>query len=153
MINGQSEKQISQPKKQAKLHFLWPNSQEPRVQLIEQWKQLICSRDVLHSKQVSMSNSTFLQPSKHNLKTKYNFWCVYFTCYGVLIQLCRTLCDPMDRSPSGSSVHRHSPGKNTGVGCHALSRGSSKTRNWTQVSHIVGGFFTVCATRESIFIL
>ena len=120
MINGQSEKQISQPKKQAKLHFLWPNSQEPRVQLIEQWKQLICSRDVLHSKQVSMSNSTFLQLSKHNLKTKYNFWCVYFTCYGVLIQLCRTLCDPMDRSPSGSSVHRHSPGKNSGVGFHAL---------------------------------
>ena len=31
-----------------------------------------------------------------------------------------TLCDPMDCSPPGSSVHRDSPGKNTGVGCHAL---------------------------------
>ena len=35
-------------------------------------------------------------------------------------QLCQTLCDPMDCSPQGSSVHGDSPGKNTGVGCHAL---------------------------------
>ena len=38
-------------------------------------------------------------------------------------QLCPTLCDPMDCSPSGSSVHGDSPGKNTGVGCHVLSPG------------------------------
>ena len=31
-----------------------------------------------------------------------------------------TLCDPMDSSPPGSSVHEDSPGKNTGVGCYAL---------------------------------
>ena len=31
-----------------------------------------------------------------------------------------TLCDTMDWSPSGSSVHGRSPGKNTVVGCHAL---------------------------------
>ena len=30
-----------------------------------------------------------------------------------------TFCDPMDYSPPGSSVHGDSPGKNTGVGCHA----------------------------------
>ena len=36
------------------------------------------------------------------------------------LQLCRTLCDPMDFSLPGSSVHGDSPGKNTGVGCHAL---------------------------------
>ena len=45
-------------------------------------------------------------------------------CYAVLscsvIQLHPTLCDPMDCSPPGSSVHGDSPGKNTGVGCHAL---------------------------------
>ena len=29
-------------------------------------------------------------------------------------------CDPMGCNPSGSSVHGDSPGKNTGVGCHAL---------------------------------
>ena len=35
-------------------------------------------------------------------------------------QSCLTLCDPMDCSPPGSSVHGDSPGKNSGVGYHAL---------------------------------
>ena len=35
-------------------------------------------------------------------------------------QLCPTLCSPMDCSPPGSCVHGDSPGKNTGVGCHAF---------------------------------
>ena len=39
---------------------------------------------------------------------------------GLVAQLCPTLCDPMDCSPPGSSDHGDSPGKNTGVGCHAL---------------------------------
>ena len=33
------------------------------------------------------------------------------------------LCDPMNCRPPGSSVHGDSPGKNTGVGCHALLQG------------------------------
>ena len=41
----------------------------------------------------------------------------------VVAQSCPTLCDPMICSPSGSSVHGDSPGKNTGVGCHALLQG------------------------------
>ena len=40
-----------------------------------------------------------------------------------LLQSCLTLCDPMDYSPPGSSVHGDSPGKNTGVGYHALLQG------------------------------
>ena len=39
-------------------------------------------------------------------------------CYAA--QSCLTLCDPTDCSPRGSSVHGDSPGKNPGVGCHAL---------------------------------
>ena len=31
-----------------------------------------------------------------------------------------SLCDPKDCSPPGSSIHGNFPGKNTGVGCHAL---------------------------------
>ena len=41
-----------------------------------------------------------------------------YTC--LVSQLCPTLCEPMDSSPSTSSVHGDSPGKNTGVGSHAL---------------------------------
>ena len=39
-----------------------------------------------------------------------------------------TLCDPLDCSPPGSSVHGDSPGKNTGVGCHALLQGIFPTQ-------------------------
>ena len=39
------------------------------------------------------------------------------------IQLCLILCDPMDCSLLGFSVHGDSPGKNTGVGCHTLLQG------------------------------
>ena len=35
-------------------------------------------------------------------------------------QSCPTLCDPMDCSPSGSSVRGDFPGKSTRVGCHCL---------------------------------
>ena len=38
----------------------------------------------------------------------------------LVAQLCLTLCDLMDCSLPGSSVHGDSPGKNTGGGCHAL---------------------------------
>ena len=40
-----------------------------------------------------------------------------------------THCDPVNCSPPESSIHGDSPGKNTGVGCHASSRGSSKPRS------------------------
>ena len=41
----------------------------------------------------------------------------------LVAQSCPSLWDPMDCSPPGSSVHGDSPGKNTGVGCHALLQG------------------------------
>ena len=44
----------------------------------------------------------------------------------------------------------NSPGKNTGVGCHALLLGIFQLRDQTQVSHIAGGFFTYWATRETL---
>ena len=44
-----------------------------------------------------------------------------WTCLSA--QLCPTLCNPMDCSLPGSSVHGDSPGKNTGVVCNALLQG------------------------------
>ena len=41
---------------------------------------------------------------------------------------CPTLCEPLDCSPPGSSVHGDSPGKNTGVGCSALLQGIFPTQ-------------------------
>ena len=60
-----------------------------------------------------------------------------------------SLCNTMDCSPPGSSVHGHSPGKNTGVGCHTLSRVSNQPRDQTQVSCIAGRCFTFWASREA----
>ena len=39
------------------------------------------------------------------------------------LKTCPTVCDPMNCSIPGPSVHGISLGKNTGVGCHALLQG------------------------------
>ena len=41
-------------------------------------------------------------------------------CCAKSLHSCLTLCDLLDCSPPGSSVHRDSPGKNTGMVCPAL---------------------------------
>ena len=45
-----------------------------------------------------------------------------------LAQSCPTLCDPMDCSPPGSSIHGILHGKNTGVGCPFLRQGNFPTQ-------------------------
>ena len=46
----------------------------------------------------------------------------------LVAQSCPTLCNSMDCSPPGSSIHGDSSGKNTGVGCHALLQGIFPTQ-------------------------
>ena len=46
----------------------------------------------------------------------------------LVFQLCSTLCDPVDCSPPGFSVHGDSPDKNIRVGCHALLQGIFPTQ-------------------------
>ena len=43
-------------------------------------------------------------------------------------QSCPNLYNPMDCNLPGSSVHGDSPGKNTGVDCHALLQGIFQTQ-------------------------
>ena len=52
----------------------------------------------------------------------------------LVAQSCPTLCDPMNYSPLGSSSLGDLP--NPGI-------------EWTQVSHIAGGFFTIWITKEA----
>ena len=65
------------------------------------------------------------------------------------LQSCLTLCKPMDCSPPGSSVHGILQARILEWVAIPFSRGSSWPRDWTQVSCIAGGFFTVWATRET----
>ena len=65
------------------------------------------------------------------------------------LQPCLTLCDPMDCSTPGSSVHRESPGKNTGMGCHVLLQGFFLAQGLNQSlmsPALTGRFFTTSAT-------
>ena len=58
----------------------------------------------------------------------------------LVAQSCPTLCNSVDYSLSGSSVHGDSPSKNTEVGCHFLLQVSSQPRDQTQVSCTAGRF-------------
>ena len=53
---------------------------------------------------------------------------------------CPTLCNPMDYSPPGSSVHDSQARILEWVAMPSF-RGSSWPRDWNQVSHTTGGFF------------
>ena len=68
-------------------------------------------------------------------------------------QLCPTLGDPMDCSLPGSSVHGILEARILEWVTIPFSRGSSQSRDWTQVSYVAGGCFTIWATRERRLIL
>ena len=53
----------------------------------------------------------------------------------LVFQSCLTLCDPVDCSPPGSSVH-------------GIFRGSSQPRDWSWVFCVAGRFFTVWVIRD-----
>ena len=60
----------------------------------------------------------------------------------------QTLCDPMDCSPPGSSIHGILQTRTLEWVAISFSRGSSWPRDRTRVSRVVGRCFTIWATRE-----
>ena len=71
---------------------------------------------------------------------KKHYFCWY---YCLDIQLCPTLLCLHGLQPTRLLCPWDSPSKNTGVGCHLFLQGSSQPRDWTQVSCIAIGFFTI----------
>ena len=61
-------------------------------------------------------------------------------------QLCWTLCDHMDCSPPGSSVHGISQARILECVGISSSRGSSRPRDQTQSPALSGEFFIINAT-------
>ena len=59
-----------------------------------------------------------------------------------VVQLCLTLCFPMDCSPLGSSVHGTLQARILGWVAFPFSRGSSQPRDQIRVSCPAGGCFT-----------
>ena len=79
-----------------------------------------------------------------------NHWKRLDTCICVTksLQSCPTLCNPMDCSLPCSSVHGIFQAVVLEWIAISFSRGSSRSRDRTQVSRIVDRRFTVWATRE-----
>ena len=68
--------------------------------------------------------------------------------FKVKVKSCSTLCDSMDCSPPGSSIHGIFQARVLEWAAISFSRGSSQTRDWAQASCTAG--FTVWATREAL---
>ena len=66
---------------------------------------------------------------------------------GSVTQSCATLCDRMDYTLPGSSVHGFLQARI--LEYISYSRGSFQPRDWTRVSCLAGRFFTIWATREA----
>ena len=73
------------------------------------------------------------------------WWWSWFSCSAV-----SNSCDPVDCSLSGSSVHGILQARILEWIAISFSRGSSGTRNWTQVSWIAGRWFTNWSMREAL---
>ena len=119
---------------------------------MESWKMFLWENAVLfpwgslHQAEASPSGVRFLFSFSIFFLSLLKYVCVKIAQLCLkFAQLCLNLCDSMDCSPPGSSVHGDSPGKNTGVGFYSLLQGIFPTQD----SHIAGGFFTVWATREA----
>ena len=69
----------------------------------------------------------------------------------LVAQLCWTLCNTMDNSPSGSSVHGILQARILEWVAISFSRGSSRPTDRTWVFWIAGGVFTFWATGEAQF--
>ena len=67
----------------------------------------------------------------------------------LVTQSCPTLCDPMDCSPPGFSIHGILQERILEWIAIPFSRESSWPRDWTQVFCIASRFFAVWATREA----
>ena len=88
---------------------------------------------LLMLKNLSISfSSNIIYHIKRNLDTGgYFFFWKSSKCQNLMhacIQSCLTLCDLMDCSPPGSSVHGIFPGKNIGAGCQFLLQGIFSTQ-------------------------
>ena len=78
-----------------------------------------------------------LELKNHNLDVE-----IYGGGGGLVPKWCLALCDCMDCSPPGSSVHGILQARILEWVAISFSRGSSRSRDWTWVSCLAGGFFT-----------
>ena len=77
--------------------------------------------------------------------------CVHSIKWSEVAQSCLTLCEPLDSSQRGSSVHGIFQARILEWGAISFSRGSSRPRDGTWVSRIVGRHFIIWTTRKLLY--
>ena len=85
---------------------------------------------------ISFSYLQTLSPGHNQVLRQSIINATQFSVCMLVTQLCLTLCNSMDCSPPGSSIHGIFPGKNTRVDCHFFLQGIFPTqRSNPSLSH------------------
>ena len=113
-----------------------------------------CLTSQRHTRRCGCSHPGFMWPLSHHPcwdeGCLLNLSTVTLKKVKVLVtQPCPTLCDPMNCSPPGSSVHGIFQATILEWVAISFSRGSSWPRDWIWVFYIAGSFFTAWTTREA----
>ena len=134
-------------------------SSMPSLLRILSWKDILCQiliqdnymNFIFHSIIVICLSHLLICLCKPFLYSSDTFYLVMMWKWSEVAQSCVTLCDPMDCSLPGSSVHGIFQSLVLEWIAISFSRGSSWPRDQTRVSHIVDRRLTVWATREELF--
>ena len=76
------------------------------------------------------------------------FFTSIYCCCCLVAKSCQTLCNPMDSSPPGSSVHGISQVRILEWVDVSFSRGFSRSRDQTRISCLAGGLFITEPSRK-----
>ena len=90
----------------------------------------------LYSAEVNPVLHSALESSRESVQrihTLWYFWKVLCLC-AKLLELCTTLCDPLDCSPLGSPIHGVLKARILEWVVMTSSKGSSQCRDWTHIS-------------------
>ena len=121
----------------------WPSSQF--VQIFH----IFCT-SFIHSKTQSF-HILLSQKSSYVLHLVSEIGSISRWKWKFVAKLFPTLCDSMDCSPPGSSVHGISHTKIQAWVAISSSKGSSQPRDWIHVSYLAGRFFTTESHRKPMY--
>ena len=130
----------------------WPSHYQFKINIPSRAQAKLMSWNTLH---VVISGQDLRMGSKPSSKDSPNnetMWVTVFYCLSVSVlatQSCLILCNPMDYSLPGSFVHGILQTRILEWVTIPFSRGSSRSRDRTQVLHIAGRFFIIWATKKA----
>ena len=107
--------------------------------VIREYKMCMCVRG--REKKRKVERQRDLVRSKKWKRVRVCVCVCVCVCARARAQLCPTLCNPMDHSLPGSSVHGIIPARMLEWVAIFSSRGSSQRRDWTCISCIAGRIF------------